>query len=203
MKTIINVSAIPCVNGEYTEANRQPALLIREELDGETVETVVFGGYEAPTTEEELEALWATALPSEVDTDEETLATVGTPIYAEPPTKEFVFGDLRYLCMDCTAIAVEALEAGDEPEEQRQDALLVLVRDKHGNGSGTDTCIVFGWHLDLLEDDADFRFMAEQDGGAWCRDEETLRTMRFGGGYTDDDISDVFYGWLGGTWEDD
>ena len=74
--SVETVTAVPCIEGEYDENNRQPALYIVEYHDIETVETVVFGGCEAPTTTEELEGLWKSIDWYEADTNWETIETI-------------------------------------------------------------------------------------------------------------------------------
>lgn len=101
-------------------------------------------------------------------------------------TKEFRYGQHTYLCMDCTAIANIA------GEDERQDALFVLVKD---DSDCVDEYVVFGWSLSSLNSDEDFRYMVEQDGIAWDDYCDTCETVRVGE-YTAHDIThDIFWGW--------
>lgn len=78
MKEIFSVTAVPCICGEYDEGNRQSAILVREQAEdgGEIFERLIFGGYETPTSDEELEDIFETADTYEIDSNWETLETV-------------------------------------------------------------------------------------------------------------------------------
>ena len=74
--SVETVTAVPCINGGYDEENRQPALYIVEPGNAGIVDNVVFGGYEPPTTVEELEALWESIDLYEADSDWDTIQTI-------------------------------------------------------------------------------------------------------------------------------
>lgn len=67
------VTAIALSAGDTSEADRQDALLVSSEVNGEIFESVVFG-YDMPETEDDFLAICEEA--SAWDSDWETIATV-------------------------------------------------------------------------------------------------------------------------------
>jgi hypothetical protein len=74
--SVETVTAVPCIEGEFDEENRQPALYIIDSRTGYPDDMVIFGGYEPPTTEEELEELFRSIDWYELDRFYETIETI-------------------------------------------------------------------------------------------------------------------------------